>query len=561
MKKKICVLLSAVLAVSLCFGVLAGCGNKRNKNELNVFMFAQSHEQTIYKAVVNRFNQANSAESGITVKITFGADDYFTKLTTQLASGVEADVYYVQPGDVRMRVNFGQLVNLDNYVDQTKLSDIYPEALNFFKYNGNVNGEGSLYALPKDYSQYVLGLNTDLTAAAQGTINRYVWNWTTGKPQNNSEPYNYVSDGNGGFTKTSVRPSGYDDWSGIPYTIKNTDGTSGDTVLVKLPGLPGKTITVGGETCNVVYTFDEYGAVCNMCCDYSNNLYATAFWEEMCMMSFIWGAGGEFLSDNNTKVALNSDAAMAGQQGYYDLLHKWNAQQLGSTDNTGYQLFPQGKLVFYPVGTWDIGYFADSDINFDVMPWPIGNQYAGTSIADRQNLWKARADSVGYGVSANCINPEYAVKFIEYLTLDPDIQQYLVESGAQIPNNMSLREKYLNNEYKFRKPGESETTDMNLAPANKQLLIDVATGANGKYGPTVYTYTADWWDEYRSKLTDIPGTGFTFSGATTVTLKDDKGADKQVTMYENVMNIFKSATTAAQGKLNDAIEQEKEQKM
>lgn len=504
--KKIIALL--ICAVSLFSMVgLSGCGGG---DKLRVFVFAQSHEAAIYTQLIKMFTQ----ETGIKVEFTVEEENYFDLLNSSLQSRTAADVFYVRPGDVRAHANQNTIINLTEagYITETELEDIWDMAIDFFRYDGQTNGEGDIYALPKDYSQYILGFNSMLInqkETVMDLLETYVWDETRDGP--------------------------WADWEGVDLTILDSDSEALGTFKVKLPGYPGDIDEDGND---IVYTFDEFGALAYLC---SNNkktalkpVYGTAFWEDMCLMAYVWGNGTEFLKENNTKVNFDSPGFIEAYESFLELNNKWYAHAIGST-KTGYELFTEGSLVFYPVGTWDIGYFNDysSTLTYDLMPWPISNDYANTSMADRQNKWVARNDSVGYGVYSGSDKIEEAVKFIKYLSIQEEGQRYLVQSGAQIPNIESMaKNDYLNNVIK-NKNGEI------LAPENKALLLDVASGLNGHIGPTVYTYNDEWFTEF-------------FTGAAAKLWGADTGYT--VTSYVAEYNPI------SQEKLNEAIELEQSQK-
>jgi multiple sugar transport system substrate-binding protein len=253
-------------------------------------------------------------------------------------------------------------------------------------------------------------------------------------------------------------------------------------------------------------------------------------------MAYVWGNGGEFLKDNNTKVNFDSPEFKQAYSAFLELNSKWYAHAIGST-KTGYELFTEGTLVFYPVGTWDIGYFNTytNTLDYVLMPWPCSNAYKNSSMADRQDKWKARVDSVGYGIYSGSKKKDQAIQFIKYLSLSEEGQQFLVQSGAQIPNIESMAKgAYLSNQIK-NKDGQI------LEPENKQLLLDVAAAeeGNGHVGTTVYTYNDEWFSEF-------------FTGAAAKLWDTSAGY--------TVESYVAEYAPKAQNKLNEAIELEQDQK-
>lgn len=509
---KIC---KKLLALIICFFTLfsvfgvAGCGKS---DKLRVFIFAQSHEAKIYSELIKKFEE----ETGIKVEFTVEEENYFDLLNSSLQTQTAADVFYVRPGDVRAHANQKTVLNLTQtgLVTEDEVKDIWKQAIDFFRYDGVNNNVGDIYALPKDYSQYVLGFNSKLIYEKEEVLQRL-------------EPYIWKEDVHGPWAE----------WEGVDLTIRNRRGVEIGTYKVKLPGLPGQQDKDGNE---IVYTFDEFGALAYLCSDNTEDtlkpIYGTAFWEDMCLMAYVWGNGGEFLRKNNTEVNFDSPEFIGAYKAFLELNSKWYAHAIGST-KTGYELFTEGALVFFPVGTWDIGYFNTfkDTLDYKLMPWPCSNAYKDAPMSERQDKWKARVDSVGYGIYSGTKKAEQAARFIKYLSLSEEGQYFLTQSGAQIPNIESMAKgPYLNNEIKAKDGSD-------LEPANKKLLLDVAAGeeGNGHVGPTVYTYTDEWFNEFfvaaAAKLWDT---------TTGITVED------YVAEY----------APRAQQKLNDAIALEQSQK-
>jgi multiple sugar transport system substrate-binding protein len=467
--KKAALILLSFCMLFMCMGGFAGCGKKK---DLKVFIFAQSHEVETYKEITARFEQ----EQGITVELSIQEDGYFDLLNTDLINGTAADVFYVRPGDVRAHAKEGTVINLSaaGHITEAEAAPVWKKAIDFYRFDGTNNNAGDIWALPKDYSQYVLGFNKKKIQDNAGVMERL-------------EPYLY----------DPAKHGAWETWQGAELYVKLKESDANDPDkrhMVKLPGLPGEKDADGND---IVYTYDEFGALSYLCANTGQHsdvvkvTYGTAFWESMCLMAYVWGSGGEFLKDNYTKVNFQDPKFVEGYEGFLSLIRKWNAGSTASS-KTGYEMFTEGSLVFYPVGTWDIGYFNQysSVLDYELMPWPISDAYANTSMADRQDKWMARVDSVGYGVYSGSKNVETAVKYIKYLSINEDIQRYLASTGIQIPNIESVAlGDYVNNEIKNQSGGV-------LEPKNKRLLLNVASGVNGHFGPTVYTYNEAWFNEF-----------------------------------------------------------------
>ena len=112
-----------------------------------------------------------------------------------------------------------------------------------------------------------------------------------------------------------------------------------------------------------------------------------------------------------------------------------------STDEvTGYLKFLEGRVAYFPCGTWDVGAFQaienDESINpnkewfdFDLAPWPISDRYKDLPIEERQDKWFGRVDSIGYAVSKDSPNQELAAQLAYTLSADEEVQRFLAQQG------------------------------------------------------------------------------------------------------------------------------------
>ncbi len=75
-----------------------------------------------------------------------------------------------------------------------------------------------------------------------------------------------------------------------------------------------------------------------------NNVYNISSW--------IWAAGGDFLSSNGKQTAFNSPAAQHGIQAYFDLLRFMPKQTSPFSDNDALQLFFSRKAAVMVAGPW-----------------------------------------------------------------------------------------------------------------------------------------------------------------------------------------------------------------
>lgn len=142
MKKK---MVSLVLAVAMGLSLLTGCGSDGtdaagnsetsskagDKPTLTVSVFAQEHEQAMYKEVIAKFEE----EKNCTVNFQVAGDQYWPELEAALTANTEPDVFYLGIGDIKKRVWSDKVTPMNDLLDVESLNTIWPEALNLYKYD------------------------------------------------------------------------------------------------------------------------------------------------------------------------------------------------------------------------------------------------------------------------------------------------------------------------------------------------------------------------------------------------------------------------------------------
>ena len=445
MKKLLAVLLTVCL-LSTLWTVFAVA---EDKPTIVVNTFAQEHEKAMYEEVIKQFEEENNC----IVDFRVSGDQYWPELEASLTAGNAPDVFYLGVGDVRKRVWTGAVAALDDYLDVSTLDNIWPEALNLYKYDEESNklGEGKIYGLPKDFS------------AVSMTVNKAIIR------KRDAEIKQAIADG--------ILPF---------YPEIDENGN-----------LP-------------VYTFTEFANLCKICTFEdetlpetagSKQVYGTHLWEDFCLKPFIWGAGGDYLNEDCTEVLFSSDKFIEGYEGFMKIVEVGGSGS--STDETsGYLKFLAGRCAFFPCGTWDVGAFQaieeDEAVNpgkswfdFDVAPWPISDEYASLSIEERQDKWVGRLDSVGFCISAQSKYPELAAKFAYAMSADPEVQRFLAKKGGQLPNLMEMAEgEYL--------------TDDSYFPETRVVFVKMLEGQNGHREVSSMTWNDLWLTEgFNTGLTSV----------------------------------------------------------
>jgi len=114
------------------------------------------------------------------------AGSFYTKLQTMLASGEPPDVFYVgaeriasfadmdllEPLDERLATD--ATIKAENAVD---IAGFYPSTVAAFRYDGQHNGAGALYGIPKDFTTVGFYYNKDVFLKAGVPFPKDTWTW------------------------------------------------------------------------------------------------------------------------------------------------------------------------------------------------------------------------------------------------------------------------------------------------------------------------------------------------------------------------------------------------
>ena len=439
------VLLSAVCMSLFVLG--AGCTKSDSRTVLTVSVFAQEHEQVMYREVIRKFEQDN----GVKVDFRVAGDQYWPELEGALTANIAPDVFYLGIPDIKRRIWAGKVEPLDDLLDISSLNKIWADALNLYRYDAETDtlGIGQIYALPKDFSAVSMTVNRAIIEKRRPQIQQLIT-------------------------------------SGVLPFFPETDANG---------NLPVYTFTEFANLCKVL-TFDDTTLPSTAG---GTRVYGTHLWEDFCLLPFVWGAGGDYLDPTHTKVLFDSPAFIEGYEGFMRIVELGGSGS--STDETtGYLKFLAGRCAYFPCGTWDVGAFqsisADEAINpnrswfdFDIAPWPISDRYKNLSIAERQDKWFGRVDSIGYAVSSQSKNKPLAAQLAYVLSADEEVQRFIALRGGQLPNIVEMAVgEYLSDDRYF--------------PDSRIVFVNMLSGQNGRRLPTTYTFNNRWYAE-----TFLPGLG------------------------------------------------------
>ena len=211
--------------------------------------------------------------------------------------------------------------------------------------------------------------------------------------------------------------------------------------------------------------------------------------------AFIWGAGADWISDDQKTVTVDTPEFAEALQWFADLGLKEgvtpSAEQAQTLDT--YQRWMAGEIGFFPVAPWDIATYNEKAANdpenfgYDVIPYPVAN--AGDD-------WSTWLGSLGIAVSENSKNKELAAKLAVYLSTDLEAQKTLADGKVQIPNLIDYA------------TGEWIETDAVASgwPANSKAFLEIAQ-EKGRPLPPVYTYTPQWYDNFWIGIENVVDNG------------------------------------------------------
>lgn len=432
MKKKFACLLTVAMAFILSFSIFAGCSRK-NSDEISIFIYGQSHELTIYKALINKFTE----ETGIKVNPSLvPSDGYDEKLTSSIGTKNCPDVFYADPGAIASYANNGLIAELDDLLVAEKESggfdynDYIDGVLDYYKYDVNTHtrGEGGkMYAVLKDVSSYPMCYNKVVVQKAVDT-----GHWPTDLP--------------------------------LPWEMTDKDGNA------------------------IAYTWDQFEAACEACyfTDNGKKYFGTGLIDTYAMHSWIWTAGGDYLTADKQSVSVDETNFITGLQRFIDLMDQKGVSpnRLEMSDNSYYNRWLAGEIAFFNCGVWDVSAFegvAKTTLDYYLMPAPC---------KDADSNWYSYIGTLGYAISSRCTAPEKALKLAMYMGLSDEAYERMSKRQViQLPNNKNKVEEFLND-------------PTVKAPQNRQLFYEVISGGHGKTYPTAFTYDSTWYDKFVDGLSD-----------------------------------------------------------
>ncbi len=170
MKRLIALLLTFMMAACL----MSGCnstgsgedkstGTKDGKTKITFMGWGSDSEIATYKAMISKFEETYK---DVEVEYIVVADNEFdTKLQAMIGSGQCPDVFYCSIDKMMKYAATGNLYNLSDYVKNNEIFDpdnVWKCLNDLYRFDGENQGKGDVYALPKDVSAFPVFYNVDL---------------------------------------------------------------------------------------------------------------------------------------------------------------------------------------------------------------------------------------------------------------------------------------------------------------------------------------------------------------------------------------------------------------
>ena len=171
MKSRFTIAAATVLSTTLLLSACGGGGEAKPGAEGDAkkitFMFRGGEdEKNAYQDAIDQY----TADTGVEVEvIVTTADDYSTKLKAAITGRQVPDVFYIDPGSVQSFVNSGVIMDITEQVEKSEtidLDNIWAYGVDSYRYDGKVQGQGAIYALPKDIGPFSFGYNKTMLEEA-----------------------------------------------------------------------------------------------------------------------------------------------------------------------------------------------------------------------------------------------------------------------------------------------------------------------------------------------------------------------------------------------------------
>lgn len=137
------------------------------KTKITFMGWGTDAEIATFETMIEQFE---AVYTNVEVEYIVVADNEFdTKLQSMIGAGQTPDVFYCNIDKMMKYAATGNLYDLTEYVGNNEIFDadnVWDCLLDLYRFDGNNQGSGSIYALPKDVSVFPVFYNVDLFEAA-----------------------------------------------------------------------------------------------------------------------------------------------------------------------------------------------------------------------------------------------------------------------------------------------------------------------------------------------------------------------------------------------------------
>ena len=163
----------------------------------------------------------------------------------------------------------------------------------------------------------------------------------------------------------------------------------------------------------------------------TDGVFGISFEEDsLFFLPYLMSEGGGILSDDLTKVIIDSPKTEKGLKFYSDLRKKYHVAPMAeeSASATMAQMFLQQKLAMHLTGRWLVPkYREEAKFHWDVVEFPRGD--AGSVVP---------LDSSGWAVAKDSKHKDEAFRLVNYLSSRNSIEK-LTQSGLIVPAREDVR--------------------------------------------------------------------------------------------------------------------------
>jgi len=184
------------------------------------------------------------------------------------------------------------------------------------------------------------------------------------------------------------------------------------------------------------WTWDDFRATAKKLTDPSKNIYGVNYpvsgdedtvWR---FWPFLWQAGGEVLSDDQTKAEFNSQAGVDALTLWQQMAVTDKSVYLDPNDNKAEPLFTGGHLAMYVSGPWEVPVLQENHMNWGdaVMPSFDGTTHETISGPDMWAVFNQSPERV-----------QAAVTFLSWFS-QPEQQLKWMDAAGSLPIRQSITE-------------------------------------------------------------------------------------------------------------------------